>query len=204
MFTHIGNSPLTTPFGVPNVIGNYNVETEYGSFTLGVVEYDYSLYVQIYGGPEDILHIEYDVVKPLGSQYIDNTVLKTTPQTLSDTDKNQALANLGIVDLLPYYIEISNFQNWNGVTYEYNQLLALGISPKFLQGKYKNCFVDLNTNENNRHIVLPMLHYEYDNQGLLRAVFGKIMGEEDFEMLVSFEIAYNKDSNMYILSSYIG
>ena len=32
--------------------------------------------------------------------YLPDTVLKTTPQKLSDTDKNQALANLGIADLL--------------------------------------------------------------------------------------------------------
>lgn len=143
-------------------------------------------------------------VKQISDIFIPDTVIKTTYQQLSTTDKNQALANLGITNLLPYYIEISNVQDWNGVTYNYDQLVELGINSNFLQGKYKNCFVDLNTNEDSRHIILPMSHYEYDDQGLLRAVFGRIMGEEDFEMLVSFEIAYDKDSNIYTLSSYIG
>lgn len=35
-------------------------------------------------------------VKTINNIYLPNTVLKTTPQTLSDEDKNQALANLGI------------------------------------------------------------------------------------------------------------
>lgn len=38
----------------------------------------------------------YPHIKELSSIYLPNTVVKTTPQTLSDTDKNQALANLGI------------------------------------------------------------------------------------------------------------
>lgn len=36
------------------------------------------------------------VDRKLNQSDIDNTVIKTTPQTLSDDDKNQALANLGI------------------------------------------------------------------------------------------------------------
>ena len=36
----------------------------------------------------------------IDKNYIPDTVLKTTPQTLSDTDKNQALVNLGIQDKL--------------------------------------------------------------------------------------------------------
>lgn len=38
----------------------------------------------------------YPHIKELSSIYLPNTVLKTTPQSLSDTDKNQARANLGI------------------------------------------------------------------------------------------------------------
>ena len=43
---------------------------------------------------------EYDMLKALEDKYIPNTILKTTPQTLSSTDKNQALTNLGLTDIL--------------------------------------------------------------------------------------------------------
>lgn len=39
---------------------------------------------------------KYFIKKTLEDKYLPNTVLKTTPQTLSDEDKNQALTNLGI------------------------------------------------------------------------------------------------------------
>ena len=45
----------------------------------------YSVYVDVY-----------DDCQQIGSGYIDDTVLKTIPQTLSDTDKNQVLDNLGL------------------------------------------------------------------------------------------------------------
>ena len=43
-------------------------------------------------------------IKTLDSVFLPNTVIKTTPQTLSDTDKNQALANLGIDPVVWKYI----------------------------------------------------------------------------------------------------
>ena len=57
------------------------------------------------------------LVKQLESSYIPDTVLKTTPQTLSSDDKNQALANLGIDPVVwkyicnPYCIDITNVIN---------------------------------------------------------------------------------------------
>lgn len=42
----------------------------------------------------------FKIIKVIDPLFIPNTVIKTIPQTLSDTDKNQALANLGIADLL--------------------------------------------------------------------------------------------------------
>lgn len=51
----------------------------------------------------------------LDEQYLPDTVLKTTPQSLSDTDKNQALANLGIDPVVwkymcnPYIIEPESY-----------------------------------------------------------------------------------------------
>ena len=46
----------------------------------------------------------YQNVKQIDPAYIPNTVLKTTPQTLTDTDKNQALANLGIDPVVWKYL----------------------------------------------------------------------------------------------------
>lgn len=43
-------------------------------------------------------------VKYVDDAVIPNTVLKTTPQTLTDTDKNQALANLGIDPVVWKYL----------------------------------------------------------------------------------------------------
>lgn len=42
------------------------------------------------------IEIEIPNIKQIEEKYIPDTVVKTTPQTLSNTDKNQALANLGI------------------------------------------------------------------------------------------------------------
>jgi hypothetical protein len=46
----------------------------------------------------------YEEFKQLDEDYIPDTVLKTTPQTLSDVDKNQALTNLGIDPVVWKYI----------------------------------------------------------------------------------------------------
>ena len=44
------------------------------------------------------------ILRKISDIYLPNTVLKTTPQKLSDTDKNQALANLGIDPIVWKYI----------------------------------------------------------------------------------------------------
>ena len=48
--------------------------------------------------------VDFDLIIALSSEFIPDTVLKTTPQTLSDTDKNQALANLGIDPIVWKYM----------------------------------------------------------------------------------------------------
>lgn len=45
-----------------------------------------------------------NVVQKLNSEYLPNTLIKTTPQTLSDAEKNQALTNLGIDPVVWKYI----------------------------------------------------------------------------------------------------
>ena len=46
----------------------------------------------------------YTGVKPINNVYLPDTVIKTTPQQLSDDDKNQALTNLGIDPVVWKYI----------------------------------------------------------------------------------------------------
>lgn len=48
------------------------------------------------GGWVQFLVNEYDMLKTLDDKYLPDTVIKTTPQTLTDTDKNQVKENLGI------------------------------------------------------------------------------------------------------------
>lgn len=48
--------------------------------------------------------LRFELVTEINEKYLPNTVLKTTPQTLSDTDKNQALANLGIDPVVLKYM----------------------------------------------------------------------------------------------------
>ena len=53
---------------------------------------------------------EYDddlLVEKIPELCLPNTVLKTTPQRLSDTDKNQALANLGIQEKIEKLVNIT-------------------------------------------------------------------------------------------------
>ena len=54
------------------------------------------------------------IYTPLNNNYLPDTVLKTTPQSLSDTDKSQVLANLGIDPVVwkyicnPFVLDIKN------------------------------------------------------------------------------------------------
>lgn len=61
--------------------------------------------ISAYGFSQDTLKsvlvkIEYKI----DEKYLPDTYIKTTPQTLSDTDKNQALANLGIDPVVLKYL----------------------------------------------------------------------------------------------------
>lgn len=96
-------------------------EEYYGVFSVGY-NIDNNKVVAIYNANE--ADVDYDSrikamnifsVVQIESEFIPNTVIKTTPQTLSDTDKNQALVNLGIDPVVwkymcePYIIEKGNY-----------------------------------------------------------------------------------------------
>lgn len=75
-------------------------------FDVTYVQSTHTLTIECDGGNiEDFI----DCIKPtyvyeIENHYIGRGVLKTTPQTLSDADKNQALANLGIDPIVWKYI----------------------------------------------------------------------------------------------------
>lgn len=84
---------LYTPYG--NITSIYRDDTIFNLYT------DAEITIPIIEWLNENAYIGYntnneDLVKHIPDIYISDTVLKTTPQTLSDADKNQALANLGI------------------------------------------------------------------------------------------------------------
>ena len=88
-----GNTSFVIEEGVNTYYNKDNFNIYVGDYNDGV-----HIYAEAFGGGES--HYGKVIVavnnKPIPESYIPNTVIKTTPQTLSDTDKNQALANLGI------------------------------------------------------------------------------------------------------------
>lgn len=77
-----------------DVTGIYVNGTEYGFLA-------YDTFIAAFGSDDSVIDTLTNNVFALGESVIDekylpDTVLKTTPQTLSDDDKNQALVNLGI------------------------------------------------------------------------------------------------------------
>ena len=111
-----------------------------GDGSIGLAKYPYYddnlMYVVCYGITEStderLQNILFEVNTKLDEQYLPNTVLKTTPQVLSDTDKNQALANLGI-DMFANYKNLGGrFFDTPELYYKYKSLdreIAIGFSP---------------------------------------------------------------------------
>ena len=100
----------------------YDGEIHHGSASF-VIQEEWNYYynvdnLEIFGGTHVEMYAYYgsephygkvtvvvnDEIKTLEEKYIPSTVLKTTPQTLSDDAKNQALANLGIDPVVWKYI----------------------------------------------------------------------------------------------------
>ena len=75
-------------------------EMEDDVYELYIRTYDYENLKSLYVFEDSYT----EILKPIPSVYLPNTVIKTTPQSLSDTAKNQALANLGIDPVVWKYI----------------------------------------------------------------------------------------------------
>ena len=109
-FTVHKNIPLTIDVndGEDTFIVNYNGTTLYITDNNGYL-YDEHEYISV---------SETNI--PLAEAFIPETVIKTTPQKLSDTDKNQALANLGIDPVVLKYLanpHIIRYDNSSGTCY---------------------------------------------------------------------------------------
>lgn len=113
--THI---PAGPPFSI-----KYDI-TEYPKAELSIIT-DY---------PEYHKDLKIPVFRGLNTNelFIPDTVVKTTPQTLSDNNKNQALSNLGIADLLEALkpVRLSGPLPVGNVTQE--QLDEIGLTEKVI------------------------------------------------------------------------
>lgn len=92
---------------------------EKDNFNIYVSDYNFELYAHGFSGGEShygkvTVVVNGGEIKTLDEKYLPNTVLKTTPQSLSSTDKNQALTNLGIDPIVwkylcnPHIIKVGN------------------------------------------------------------------------------------------------
>lgn len=159
-------------------------------------------YVEMYAyGGGDSLYGKVTVmvnseIKTLEEKYIPNTVLKTTPQTLSDEDKNQALANLGI----PRVINADFYRIEGDMTIdELSEILGDCVTNEILiQGI---CY-----RTEHYTVYLPTLHQSYIKDGggkvLSKLVCGQYRIDEetyDTDLVVSpsIYIQYDEDSQLY-------
>lgn len=109
---------------------------------------DYWLVVEMdfpdYFFPENTIYVIYDYedlveIEKISEQYLPNTVFKTTPQTLSATDKNQALTNLGIDPVVWKYICNPCIVEFDRTTYECNSAIPEELSDIIYQnGKFNS------------------------------------------------------------------
>lgn len=95
--------------------------THLGDFDISLFDYNDNYVLVIGGGYEELWNVSIqsayqyfniEEITCLNDLFIPDTVLKTTPQTLSNNDKNQALANLGI-DNTKYILSIAPDNTFN-------------------------------------------------------------------------------------------
>lgn len=147
-------------------------------------------------GSECILELYRKDIYKLDDKYIPDTVIKTTPQTLSDTDKNQALANLGI----PRILNINNLYIPYEVTIdELSEILGDCVTNEILiQGLW--CRTGLGSK------YLPTLHQTYSMINgriiLYMAAFGEFrVNQEDYDVELfvapSIYLRFDEGTNKY-------
>ena len=101
---YLENYNIDSPIVISKSVG-YGGHTFHDSLTINIINYEEEDFVEfIMNDDYGDLRIEYAMFTSLDASYLPETVIKTTPQTLSDTDKNQALANLGIDPIVLKYL----------------------------------------------------------------------------------------------------
>ena len=179
-------------------------ETPLGSFNLDFEKTESEIRVYLTAQDElfsvraeSILgRIVVETITCLSDEYLPDNILKITPQTLSNTDKNQALANLGI----PRVLNINIYGIEDNLTIDElseifgdcvtNEILILGL---YYRTKYATVY-------------LPTLHQSYtdfDGRKILnKLVCGQYRVDEDsydFHLVVcpSVYLYYDEDTQNY-------
>lgn len=157
--THI---PVGPPFSI-----KYDI-TEYPKAKLSIItsypDYHIDLKIPVFRGIND------------AEIFIPDTVIKTTPQTLTDDNKNQALANLGIADLLEALkpVRLSEFPPIGNVTQE--QLDEIGLTKKVINNILNGYTRNINIHDTIYNIIwafkadveygFTMCIYEFESNGM--------------------------------------
>lgn len=77
------------------------------------------------------------ILRKISDAFLPDTVVKTTPQTLTDTDKNQVLANLGIDPIVWKYICNPHIVEFDRINAEFNNAIPKELSDIIYQnGKF--------------------------------------------------------------------
>lgn len=113
-------------------------------------------------------------IKTLEEKYIPNTVLKTTPQTLTDTDKNQALANLGIDPVVwKYMCNPIILRDGLGIPLELVDENKVTFKYK-IPGIYK---LEINDDNHIDYYIYNCTHY-YEDDGL----YARVGSEQNYQI----------------------
>lgn len=95
------------------------------------------------------LKIDFCDITYIDDRYLPDTVIKTTPQTLSDAKKNQARANLGILDF-PYGFSKENNPDLRWIRIEVDDTDSTeGIIER---GKYGYAYIDVTFEDGKRRL----------------------------------------------------
>ena len=183
--THI---PVGPPFSI-----KYDI-TEYPKAELSIIT-DY---------PEHHKDLKIPVFRGLNTNelFIPDTVIKTTPQTLSDADKNQALANLGIdlIDFVKKSKIIIDFNRTGSFTFE-----EYGIDIITSNGIFLNAMFSYLNGDSELETVLvdirnlPDYDNEYSNTNNVNYIgHTYVQYLEDYEKEFGYEInILNKTINIW-------
>ena len=163
---------------------------------------NYTLHYKAMSGADFNINIKvYSLFKEqqLDVNLIPNTVVKTTPQTLSDTDKNQALTNLGITDaykafakpIVPIILPYSNLsKTWSEVGFTEEMLFNI-FRYKLLNINLIGESIAITIDKWSSNMKLNYEEIYVEENSLITLVFYKVdefgAGQDDFKVLINLE-----------------